>query len=141
MSTVSSSSTTPWQRIWNEAQPTLEEIRHNVGSDTSPRITRVGKLDAELLDQELVQVLQEPLAKALGLINVRFSGFKSESEMMSTLQSALRTRFDPELALLIQLTLYKFSVWDTGASYGARLQGLKYAIPSWAKGHLPGQCL
>lgn len=36
---------------------------------------RVGKLDAELLDQELVQVLQEPLMKALNLISVgQFQG-------------------------------------------------------------------
>lgn len=41
------------------------------GLHPTPRITRVGKLDAELLDQELVQVLQDPLAKALSLANVR----------------------------------------------------------------------
>ncbi|PSS37361.1 hypothetical protein PHLCEN_2v838 [Hermanssonia centrifuga] len=73
---------------------------------------RVGKLDAELLDQELGQVLQEPLTKAFNLVNPSF-----------------KTRFEPELGLLIQLTLYKFSVWDTGASYGAKLQGLKYTAP------------
>ena len=37
-------------------------------------------------------------------------------------QSSLRARFDPELTLLIQLTLYKLSIWDIGASYGAKLQ-------------------
>lgn len=42
-------------------------------------------------------------------------------------QSSLKGRFDPELTLLIQLTLYKFSLWDTGATYGAKLQGLRYA--------------
>lgn len=41
-------------------------------------------------------------------------------------QSALKARFEPELTLLIQLTLYKFSLWDSGASYGAKLQGLTY---------------
>ena len=72
MSDIPSSSTPAWQKIWNEARPTLEEIRHSVGDGVppAPRITRVGKLDAELLDQELVQVLQEPLAKALNLISV-----------------------------------------------------------------------
>ncbi len=44
-------------------------------------------------------------------------------------QPSFKTRFEPELGLLIQLTLYKFSVWDTGASYGAKLQGLKYTAP------------
>jgi hypothetical protein len=30
----------------------------------------------------------------------------------------------------MQLTLYRLSVWATGASYGAKLQDLKYAIPT-----------
>ncbi|KAI0347523.1 hypothetical protein BDW22DRAFT_1387859 [Trametopsis cervina] len=115
MTNVASSSTATWQRLWNEAQPRLGYIRESLSSRAPPppRITRVGKLDAELLDQELVNVLQEPVSKALSLVN-----------------SAFKTRFEPELVLLIQLTLYKFSLWDTGASYGAKLQGLKYV---WAK--------
>ena len=50
----------------------MEEIKQSIISSVPPvaRITRVGKLDAELLDQELVQMLQEPLHKALSLINV-----------------------------------------------------------------------
>ena len=42
-------------------------------------------------------------------------------------QSAFKAKFDPELTLFIHLVLYKLSVWDHGASYGAKLQGLKYA--------------
>jgi hypothetical protein len=30
----------------------------------------------------------------------------------------------------MQLTLYRLSVWATGASYGSKLQDLKYAIPA-----------
>lgn len=45
-------------------------------------------------------------------------------------KTALKARFDPELTLIIQLTLYKFSLWNLGASYGARLQGLKYSTPN-----------
>jgi peroxin-2 len=41
----------------------------------------------------------------------------------------LKTRYAPELALIIKIVLYKFSVWDWGASYGARLQGLTYRLP------------
>ena len=64
----------PWQSAWNEARSRLEDIQHSGGSGVSvfPRITRVGKLDAELLDQELVQVLQEPLTKAMNMISVRY---------------------------------------------------------------------
>jgi hypothetical protein len=42
-------------------------------------------------------------------------------------QSTLKSRFEPELSLIIQLTLYRLSVCATGASYGAKLQDLRYA--------------
>lgn len=73
MSSTASTSRSTWQKLWDEAQPTLEDIQQNYAQRVAPapRIIRVGKLDAELLDQELVQVLQEPLLKALNLINVR----------------------------------------------------------------------
>ena len=32
--------------------------------------------------------------------------------------------------MIIQLTLYKLSVWDSGATYGAKLQDLRYRVPS-----------
>ncbi|CCM04786.1 uncharacterized protein FIBRA_06979 [Fibroporia radiculosa] len=108
---------TSWQQAWDNAQPRLSLIKETLISSTipTPRVTRVGQLDAELLDQELVQLLKEPLVKAISLLN-----------------SAWKARFEPELVLLIQLILYKFSVWDIGASYGAKLQGLKYAGPRFA---------
>ncbi|KAI0375698.1 peroxisomal biogenesis factor 2 [Pilatotrama ljubarskyi] len=101
-----------WQDAWTDAQRRIPRIQADVAAAPSPhpRITRVGKVDAELLDEELVQLLKEPLTRALSLIN-----------------SAFKTQLEPELALLIHLVLYKFSVWDQGASYGAKLQGLKYA--------------
>jgi hypothetical protein len=69
-----SSSTASWQRLWDEAQPRLGAIQQSLTEQTLPssRITRVGKLDAELLDQELVTVLEEPMVKALNLVNVSF---------------------------------------------------------------------
>ncbi|EGN93005.1 hypothetical protein SERLA73DRAFT_190126 [Serpula lacrymans var. lacrymans S7.3] len=112
---ASNGATSVWQQAWDTAQPKLASIRESLSSSTSPdpRIIRVGQLDAELLDQELVHLLQEPLSKALVLVN-----------------ATLKARFEPELSLLIQLTLYKLSIWSTGASYGAKLQGLKYIAPS-----------
>ncbi|KAI1786494.1 peroxisomal biogenesis factor 2 [Ganoderma leucocontextum] len=103
-----------WQDAWNSAQDTIARILSDVASSSSPtpRVTRVGKVDAELLDAELVQLLKEPLTKALNLVD-----------------SAFKAKFDPELTLFIHLVLYKLSVWDHGASYGAKLQGLKYAPP------------
>ncbi|KAI0650681.1 peroxisomal biogenesis factor 2 [Trametes meyenii] len=102
----------PWQAAWNDAQHRISQIQVDIAGTPTPhsRITRVGKVDAELLDAELVQLLREPLTKALNLIS-----------------SAYKAQLEPELTLLIHLVLYKFSVWDQGASYGAKLQGLKYA--------------
>ena len=65
--------TRSWQGAWNTAQDTIARIRGDVASSSSPtsRVTRVGKVDAELLDAELVQLLREPLTKALSLVDVR----------------------------------------------------------------------
>ncbi|KAF6762348.1 peroxisomal biogenesis factor 2 [Ephemerocybe angulata] len=100
-----------WETAWASAQPAISTIQTSLGQSSSPdpRIIRVGQLDSELLDQELSSLLQEPINRALPLIS-----------------NTLKSRFEPELAFLIQLVLYKFSVWDTGASYGAKLQDLRY---------------
>lgn len=61
-----------WEQAWQNAQSTFPSISESLALSTSPdpRIIRVGQLDSELLDQELISILQEPLNKALGLINV-----------------------------------------------------------------------
>ncbi|KAJ7765015.1 peroxisomal biogenesis factor 2 [Mycena maculata] len=95
------------ESAWERAQTRLTELRALSWSDgPSPRTIRVGQLDAELLDQELVHLLQEPISKALS-----------------------SPRWKPELSLFIQLVLYKLSVWNTGATYGAKLQDLRYVVP------------
>lgn len=55
-------------------QPRLSSLRSTITSWPQPtaRILRVGQLDAELLDQELVTMLKEPLNKALGQLGVCF---------------------------------------------------------------------
>ncbi|KIM46051.1 hypothetical protein M413DRAFT_301650 [Hebeloma cylindrosporum] len=105
---------------WNKVQPSLTGIRDALSSQESPhpRIIRVGQLDSELLDQELAHLLQEPVTKALSFINAAF-----------------KARFEAELHLLIQLTLYKLSVWNTGATYGAKLQDLKYVVSGSSSKH------
>ena len=62
-----------WEQAWINAQPALLSIRSSLSSSASPdpRIIRVGQLDSELLDQELVLLLQEPLDRALALMDVR----------------------------------------------------------------------
>ncbi len=61
-----------WQNAWHNAQHDISRIRADIASapPPDPRITRVGKVDAELLDAELIQLLKEPLTKALSLVDV-----------------------------------------------------------------------
>lgn len=63
---------TRWQEAWDAAQPTLSTIRASYILDDAPapRPLRVNQLDSELLDQQLVHLLCEPLQKALGVVNV-----------------------------------------------------------------------
>jgi peroxin-2 len=62
-----------WQHAWDTAQPRIQHLRESLNAQTatSSRVLRVGQLDAELLDQELVQILKEPIAKSLSLVHVR----------------------------------------------------------------------
>ena len=63
-----------WQQAWDQAQSQLSSIRESLSTFPryAPRVLRVGQLDSELLDQELLQLLKEPITKALGLIQVSF---------------------------------------------------------------------
>ncbi|MCO5554340.1 hypothetical protein L7F22_007869 [Adiantum nelumboides] len=100
-----------WQAASNAAQPALSSIRRRLPHFSSPplRIQRVSQLDAELLDTELTTMLLEPLKAALRNIRV-----------------TLPTTLEPELLLVLRLALYKFSIFDRGATYGAMLQNLRY---------------
>ncbi|KAJ3842119.1 peroxisomal biogenesis factor 2 [Lentinula raphanica] len=120
-----------WEDAWNNSQYKLSAIQDALRSLDTPRsrIIRIGQLDSELLDLELVNLLTEPLRKTLSLIN-----------------TSLQRRFDAEIQLLIQLVLYRLSVWNSGASYGAKLQGLRYITPAshgrkLAPSNLPRQIL
>ncbi|KAJ9476844.1 Peroxisomal biogenesis factor [Pseudozyma hubeiensis] len=93
------------------ATASIASIRSSLHRFPTPilKIQRVNQLDAELLDRELAELLLDPVKKALGSIR-------------STLPSDL----EPELLLLLKLALFKFSIYDRGASYGSMLQNLKY---------------
>lgn len=60
------------ENAWSDAKPQMESIRGQLASQTAPeaRVIRVGQLDSDLLDQELVQLLKEPLNKTITLLNV-----------------------------------------------------------------------
>ncbi|KZS97782.1 hypothetical protein SISNIDRAFT_436411 [Sistotremastrum niveocremeum HHB9708] len=118
MAEASSSAHPPldiWQQAWERAQPRLRAISEALPffPVAQARLTRVGQLDAELLDTELIELLKQPISKALRLID-----------------STVQGNTEPELTLLLRVVLYKLSIWDRGASYGAWLQNLHLTRPT-----------
>ncbi|KAJ9666328.1 peroxisome assembly protein (Peroxin-2) [Coniosporium apollinis] len=70
---------------------------------------RVGQVDAELLDEELLELLKGQVGEGL-----KYFG------------SHLTDTYAPEILLLLRTALFKLTLWDHNASYGAHLQGLRY---------------
>ncbi|KAF2481209.1 Pex12 amino terminal region-domain-containing protein [Neohortaea acidophila] len=70
---------------------------------------RVGQVDAELLDEELLNLLKNQAGEGLKLFGAH-----------------LKDDYAAEISLFLRTILWKLSIWDHGASYGASLQGLKY---------------
>ncbi|KAG5913444.1 peroxisome assembly protein (Peroxin-2) [Claviceps africana] len=71
---------------------------------------RVAQVDAELLDEELVDLLRGQVAEALKY----FAG------------GHLQDDWSAEMMLALRAVLFKLTVWDHDATYGAALQNLKY---------------
>jgi peroxin-2 len=70
---------------------------------------RVGQVDAELLDEELLQLLKGQAGEGL-----KYFG------------SHLADTYTAEILLALRLVLFKLSIWNNNSSYGAHLQGLRY---------------
>ncbi|KAL4929491.1 pex2/pex10/pex12 family protein [Aspergillus undulatus] len=77
---------------------------------------RVGQVDAELLDEELLGLLKGQVGDALKYFGPH-----------------LRDDWSNEIQLALRAILFKLSIWDHDASYGAALQSLKY-VDSRSKG-------
>lgn len=75
---------------------------------TQPAV-RVGQVDAELLDEELLTLLKSQIGDALKYFNPH-----------------VQDDYANEILLGLRAILFKLSVWDNNASYGAALQGLRY---------------
>ncbi|CAI6081370.1 unnamed protein product [Clonostachys chloroleuca] len=71
---------------------------------------RVGQVDAELLDQELLDLLKGQAGEALKYFS---DGHLSDD-------------WSAEISLALRAILFKLTVWDHDATYGAALQNLKY---------------
>lgn len=70
---------------------------------------RVGQVDAELLDEELLDLLKTQAGEGLKLLGAH-----------------LKDDWSAEISALLRAALWKLSIWDHSASYGASLQGLRY---------------
>lgn len=70
---------------------------------------RVGQVDAELLDEELLDLLKNQAGEGLKLLGAH-----------------LKDDWAAEISAVLRAALWKLSIWDHGASYGASLQGLRY---------------
>lgn len=96
----------PFQSIGDAGLSIWDSIRGREG--TRPAF-RVGQVDAELLDEELLELLKGQVGEAL-----KYYG------------SHLQTDYGAEILLVLRAILFKLSIWDHNASYGASLQGLRY---------------
>lgn len=79
-----------------------------VRDGTNPTF-RVGQVDAELLDEELLELLRGQVGEGL-----KYFG------------QHIRDDWSSEILLGLRAALFKLSVWDHNASYGAALQSLSY---------------
>lgn len=70
---------------------------------------RVGQVDAELLDEELLELLKGQVGEGL-----KYFG------------SHVQDDWSAEIMLALRAVLFKLSVWDHDATYGAALQNLKF---------------
>lgn len=96
----------PAQQWWSSITSQWETISGREG--TRPAF-RVGQVDSELLDDELLELLKNQVGDAL-----KYYG------------AHLRDDYAAEIALLLRAVLFKFTIWDKNASYGASLQNLRY---------------
>ena len=115
----------PLSILGHKVLETWDLIKGHTG--TRPAF-RVGQVDAELLDEELLELLKGQVGDGLKCFG-----------------SHLRDEWAAEILLGLRVVLFKLSIWDHNASYGAALQNLRYVdarhkgpvqkLPSrWQKG-------
>ncbi|KAF7719876.1 Peroxisome biogenesis factor N-terminal domain-containing protein [Penicillium ucsense] len=79
------------------------------GRDGTRPAFRVGQVDAELLDEELLGLMKNQVGDALKYFGPQ-----------------MREEWSHEILFALRAILFKLSIWDHNASYGAALQGLRY---------------
>ncbi|TVY34087.1 Peroxisomal biogenesis factor [Lachnellula subtilissima] len=96
----------PFSRLGQAGLTAWDSIRGREG--TRPAF-RVGQVDAELLDEELLDMLKGQVGEAL-----KYFG------------SHLQDDWSAEIMLGLRAVLFKLTIWDHDATYGAALQNLRF---------------
>jgi len=96
----------PLSRVGQAGFSTWEAIRGREGARPA---FRVGQVDAELLDEELLELLKGQVGEAL-----KYFGTHIQED------------WSAEIMLALRAVLFKLTVWDHDATYGAALQNLKF---------------
>ncbi|KAF1352749.1 hypothetical protein EJ07DRAFT_183206 [Lizonia empirigonia] len=96
----------PFNRLGTAGLSAWDAVKGREG--TRPEF-RVGQVDAELLDDELLELLKGQVGE----------GLKHFGSHMTDTYAA-------EMLLALRAVLFKLSIWNNNASYGAHLQGLRY---------------
>lgn len=102
---------TPLTRLTHSLRPELSSWwTALLESEGTRPAFRVGQVDAELLDEELLGLFKTQVGDA-----VKYLG------------PHLQDDWSQEILLALRTALFKLSIWDNDASYGASLQNLRYA--------------
>ncbi|KAH0536578.1 peroxisome assembly protein (Peroxin-2) [Glutinoglossum americanum] len=96
----------PFSRIGRVSRDAWDSIKGREG--TRPAF-RVGQVDAELLDEELLELLKGQFGEALKYFGPN-----------------LKDDWSAEILFALRAVLFKITIWDHNTSYGAALQNLKY---------------
>ncbi|KAI9771230.1 MAG: peroxisome assembly protein (Peroxin-2) [Geoglossum umbratile] len=104
----------PVSRIGRVSRDVWDSVKGREG--TRPAF-RVGQVDAELLDEELLELLKGQVGEGLKYFGV---------VLTLPLKSSLKDDWSAEILLALRAILFKITIWDHDASYGAALQNLKY---------------
>ena len=116
-----------WKSEWEKTKPILEQYKSELEQNPLPRgevkVMKVNQLDSIALDEEIHSLLRAQLFKCFKLF-----------------KRSLLTEFKPEISAILDLLVFKFSVYDKCATYGQTLQNLVYvdgyggrALQKWQK--------
>lgn len=98
-----------WQAEWLHTLPELEELTKKLKPRRDVHVMRSSQLDAAMLDDELISILKEQFMKTFALF---------KPGMTSALQ--------PELNLILDLLIFRLSIWSGGPLPGMNLMNLRF---------------